>query len=240
MRIVTWNQKQDSGSSVWPLFFHTLKADIVLLQETLNPEWSGQVLWEKVPHAFWGSAILTSTGTIRPLKIPGYEGWVVGGEWLDSGLRQSGHPLYIFNIHAPTGNSNHPRRSFVKEVISILDIIERLIPGNANLILGGDFNFLSLGERKAGEPLATTRSERQALNHLHSKGLVSCWSATHPGRPLEQTLRWAGDRHSDKATPFHCDGIFVPESWTPNMVCEILTSSIFEISDHYPVTAWIK
>jgi endonuclease/exonuclease/phosphatase family metal-dependent hydrolase len=124
--------------------------------------------------------------------------------------------------------------------VSILEVIEQLVPSHADLVMGGDFNFVSLGDRKKSEGLKTTSAEREALARFARLGLVSCWATTHPGRALAQTLRWSGDSTPDKSTPYHCDGIFVPTSWDSRIICEVLTSACFEVSDHYPIAAWIS
>lgn len=240
MRIVTWNLKHDSGSAVWPRVQAALGADIVLLQESRRPSSSSELAWEHVPHHDRGSAVLVSKGAIRSITIAGYEGWVVGGEWLDGGQNRPGRPLSVFSVHAPTSNAARPRHSYVEEVVGILDAIRHQLAPQSDLIVGGDFNFLSLGQRKEGEQLETTQEELAALTHFEDLGLVSCWAAAHPGRSLVQTLRWSGDKTPDKSTPYHCDGIFVPASWQPGIICEVLTSACFEVSDHYPVAAWIS
>src|SRR5437016_3280282 len=102
--------------------------------------------------------------------------------------------------------------------------------------MGGDFNFKSLGERQPNEELQTTASELRVLASIKGMGLASCWRTAHPGAPLPQTLRWAGE----KTRPYHCDGIFVPKSWDAGLLCEILTSPAIEkASDHNPIAAWL-
>lgn len=239
MRIVTWNLKRDKAADVWPRLQSALNADIVLLQEARKPDCCGSPAWENVPGQDWGSAVLVTQGKIRSITIEGYEGWCVGGELIESGLNANGRPLFVFSLHAPTGNSNQPRGPYVDEVVAVLNLIHASLPSDADLVLGGDFNFLSLGERKEGESLQTTPKERDALEIFKDRKLVSCWQAAHPGRPLPQTLRWSGDKTPDKSTPYHCDGIFIPQAWSSPIFCEVLTSACFEVSDHYPVAAWI-
>jgi hypothetical protein len=233
MRIVTWNLDHGHGSVVWPRLQTSLGADLVLLQESRQPVLHDGVAWEPVPHNDWGSAVFSANGAVRATPIAGYEGWVVGGELVDSSLNTPGRSLFVFSVHSP-------RRPYVEEVVSILDLIEKDVPSQADLILGGDFNFLSLGNRRKGEDIQTTPAEQAALARFAKRGLVSCWTAAHPGHALGQTLRWSADKAPDKSTPFHCDGIFVPEAWRPGIVCEILTSATFEVSDHYPVAAWVS
>jgi hypothetical protein len=85
-----------------------------------------------------------------------------------------------------------------------------------------------------------TKAELAVLAELAARGLVSCWPAAHPGRPLAQTLRWTGDKSPGKTVPYHCDGLFVPAAWANGVACEILTSRVFERSDHYPLVAWVS
>ena len=156
MRIVTWNLKHDSGSAMWPRLQTAMGADIVLLQESRRPPNSpAQLVWESVPHHDRGSAVLVSQGAIRSIPIAGYEGWVVGGEWLDGGHHAHERRLLVFSIHAPTSNPSRPRRPYVEEVVSILAVIRAQLPPQSDLIVGGGFNFLSLGHRKVDEQLET-------------------------------------------------------------------------------------
>ena len=54
-------------------------------------------------------------------------------------------------------------------------------------------------------------------------------------RPLAQTLRWMGN----PSAPYHCDGIFVPRSWLPRLVCcRVIRGPRWnKLSDHNPVVA---
>jgi hypothetical protein len=240
VRIVTWNLNHGHGSAAWPRLQAHLGAEVVLLQETRRPEWAGGLLWGSVPHHDRGSAVLATKGTFRAVPVRGYEGWVVGGELLDSGMNADGRRLFAFSVHTPTSHATRARQPYVAEVMNILDLLSRKVPRDADLILGGDFNLRSLGERSDEETFKTSEVERKCLTRFSGMGLVSCWAAAHPGRPLPQTLRWTGDKTPDKSTPYHCDGIFVPESWKEGMICEVFTSVCFEVSDHNPVVAWIS
>jgi endonuclease/exonuclease/phosphatase family metal-dependent hydrolase len=241
MRIVTWNLNHGRASAVWPRLQASLGADIVLLQEAQSPDWRGGVgwVWDIVPNGKWGSAVLAAQGALSPIPVPGYEGWVVGGQVTDIRMGSGARPLFAFSIHAPSRTAGQPRGSYVKEVVKILDQIRKTVPPDADLILGGDFNFRSLGHRREGEAFETTSVERKALMKFEDMGLVSCWTAAHPGRALVQTLRWSKDKTPGRAMPFHADGIFVPASWRPGISCEVLTSACYEVSDHDPVAAWI-
>jgi exonuclease III len=155
-------------------------------------------------------------------------------------MNADGRSLFVFSVHAPTSHATRPRQPYVEEVMNILDLLGRQIPAEADLILGGDFNLRSLGERNDKETFKTSTAERKCLARFADLGLVSCWATAHPGYPLPQTLRWNGDKTPDKSTPYHCDGIFVPAAWKQGIICEVLTSAYFEVSDHNPVVAWIS
>lgn len=240
MRIATWNLNQNRGFTAWPILRSSLGADIVLLQESKRPDWDGPLAWLNVPHHEVGSAVISTRGTLRPETLPGYEGWVVGGELIKSGFNDPERPLFVFSVHAPSSNSSSARMSYVEEVTVILALIKERVTDHADLVIGGDFNFLSLGHRKQGEAISTTAREADAMRRFAELGLESCWAATHPDRALAQTLRWTGDKTADRTTPYHCDGIFVPHRWQSGLVCEVLTSKCFESSDHYPVAAWLQ
>jgi endonuclease/exonuclease/phosphatase family metal-dependent hydrolase len=234
VRIVTWNLRHGAGGATWPHLLAELQADIVLLQEsTAAPDHTGAI-WEKVPDGRWGSAIVTTHGDMRPIRIQGYEGWVVGAE-VDSEFG----PLAVFSVHAPTSTATHPRDHYTDEVGTILSLIREAARPSVHLVVGGDFNF-TLGERHAGEALKTSARDRQALAAIEDVGLVSCWSASHPDKPLQQTLRWAGDYAAGKTTPYHCDGILVPKAWSGWIQCEILTAEPYMVSDHNPVSATLN
>jgi endonuclease/exonuclease/phosphatase family metal-dependent hydrolase len=135
----------------------------------------------------------------------------------------------VFSVHVPTG-----AHGYVRTVHEILDRIAPLGAG-ADLVLGGDFN-VAVGYRLAREKRRISRGEHALLDRLSDDfGLVSCWQAAHPSRPLAQTLRWTADR----LTPYHCDGIFVPTSWLPRLVsCRVVRGSRWDaLSDHNPVVA---
>lgn len=230
MRIVTWNLRHGAGGATWL----NLQADIILLQEaTSAPDHHGAV-WEKVPGGRWGSAVVATLGTGRPIAVPGYEGWVVGAE-IDSEFG----PLAVFSVHAPSSTPACPRRSYSDEVVTIIGLIREAVRPGVHLVVGGDFNF-TLDERRASEAMKTTAAERRALAAIADAGLVSAWNASHPDQPLPQTLRWSSDRAPGKTTPYHCDGILVPKAWSEWIQCQIYTAEPYMVSDHNPVSATLK
>jgi endonuclease/exonuclease/phosphatase family metal-dependent hydrolase len=231
MRLVTWNLLKGKARDVWPRLQAEMAADFVFLQEADSVPQSDGVVWQRVPGLQWGRAVITTAGSIRPIVLPGYEGWVVGGE-VDNG----GHPLAVFSLHAPTATKTVRRRTYAAEVVMILSLIGEALRPETDLVIGGDFN-ITLGERHPGEALKTHSSDRKVLKAIASMGLISCWTAAHPGVPLSQTLRLTTDKAPGKTTPYHCDGILVPQHWAPGCCCDILTDECFRISDHNPVSA---
>lgn len=233
LTIATWNLHTGRATDHWREVLPP--ADIVFLQEAHDP--GEGALWREVPsHRRWGSAVFLRQGRVEPLELPGWEGWVVGGE-VAGAAWTSGRRVFVFSLHAPSSSKAAPRRSYPMEVRGILDALAERLPEGAALVLGGDFNFLSLGPRQPGEEVEEKRAEQRALARIHDLGLVSCWVEAHPGEPLVQTLRWS----RDPSKPFHCDGIFVPAAWAAGVECEVLTSErITATSDHNPVVARLQ
>jgi len=241
LRIVAYNFMSGGSarrSGHWSRLRRDLGADIVLAQECRRPEDSpgeryrpapaDTLLWSAAATRRWGSAVLLHGRTARPLRVASFAGWVVGAE-LTEPDPVSGRPLRVFSIHCPVGE-----RGYVRTLHAILDRIARL-RGSADLILGGDFN-VAVGHRQPGERLGISRGELGVLARLADEfGLVSCWQAANPRRPLAQTLRWTADR----LAPYHCDGIFVPSSWSGRLrACRVVTGSRWtSLSDHNPVIA---
>ena len=241
LRVVAYNFL--SGGSPrraghWSRLRARFAPDIVLAQECRPPQdWptetfrSGKgdtLLWAPAAARRWGSAILLRALPATPLKLPGFAGWVVGAELAGPPWSQ-GRRLRVFSIHCPGGE-----RGYVQTMHQILDRVAPL-RGDADLILGGDFNVV-VGNRQPGERIGVTRGERGILDRLAVEfDLISCWQAANPRRRLAQTLRWSANR----AAPYHCDGIFVPSTWAKRLAsCRVVTGSRWKrLSDHNPVLA---
>jgi len=108
----------------------------------------------------------------------------------------------------------HAPKPYTTSVEGMLDVVWAN-RGDADIILGGDFN-LTIGERHHternddGTRWTTNPDERAIQTRLRDQfGLVNCWQAANPGVPLAQTLRWSGE----PVRSFHVDGIFVPSTW---------------------------
>lgn len=161
--------------------------------------------------------------------MPAFGGWVVGAE-ISGAPWQAGFadPLLAFSVHAPSKGE-----AYWKQVNKLLDAIRQVTAGRA-VVLGGDFNvavsYWPGPERPTGQ-----RDLAIQARLAGEFGLVNCWQAAHPGRPLAQTLRWA----NAPATPYHCDGLFVPAAWGSRLAsCDILSGGEWDrLSDHNPVLA---
>ena len=237
MILLTWNVARGRGTSAATDLAPQLSADVLLLQEsTRDTRWSKQVAGREVPKRKWGSWVVPSHGAIEPIDIPGYEGWVAGGRWIPdatSGL----DPLHIFSIHSPTKSKDDPRGAYVAESRKIVDAICGRVPSGVPLVIGGDFNFASFGERQQPTALKTSKAEATALQSFRKLDFKVAWCDSHPGQALPQTIRWT----RDPAKPFHCDGFLLRGFDNDATQCEVLTGGIVaRKSDHNAVAAWVR
>ena len=240
MRIVTYNFLR-AGSATrcghWSRVIRHLKPDLILAKECRPPQRSpgerfrhGEhdvFAWQSAGTRGWGTGLFARSASLIPIEIPGYKGWVVGGEIKNTSW--SARPLMAFSIHGPVGE-----HGYIHTMQNILDCLARL-SDHADLLLGGDFN-VAVGYRRPQDRIKFLRGERELLDRLANEfKLVSCWQAANPNRPLAQTLRWMGN----PAAPYHCDGIFVPRSWLPRLkACRVVRGSRWtQLSDHNPVMA---
>jgi hypothetical protein len=207
-----------------------LKPDILLAQECRCPPagTSRQILWAEAVAGRWGTGVFLARGRIRSFEIRGFSGWTAGGE-LDRRAWLTNRPLRVFSIHCPAGE-----RGYIKTIHALLDALVPFAAG-ADLVLGGDFNVVC-GMRGPRDPVPFGNGERGVLERLSREfDLMPCWQAKHPRTPLAQTLRWSGNR----ATPYHCDGIFAPRAWRSRLLqCEVIAGAQWDrLSDHNPVLA---
>lgn len=190
--------------------------------------WTGQSVGVSVTDRTWGSWILVRSGTLEPIPIPGYSGWVIGARW----QRSDTDDVYLFSVHSPTPSKNEPRGPYVAESRAIVRAICAHAPSTAPLLIGGDFNFKSLGHRLPSESIQTENPELQALQEFRSHGLSVAWQDCHPGEPLQQTLRWS----NNQSVPFHCDGFLTRNVGPAAVNCQvILPDSQIHDSDHNAV-----
>jgi exonuclease III len=233
LRILTWNFLAGGSArraAHWQLIRDRFAPDVVLAQEC-RPDpaagWAGQ-LWARAVGRGWGTGIYVARAAVRRIPVPGFRGWVTGGE-VDRRSWLTRRPLRVFSIHCPPG-----QHGYVKTMGRILDRL-RPIARDADLVLGGDFN-VAAGARGADEQVRMSKGERLLLERLaHEFSLIPCWQTMHPAVPLVQTLRWTGNR----SLPYHCDGIFMPDRWRDRLAfCEVVHGTEWErLSDHNPVVA---
>jgi hypothetical protein len=243
LRIVTYNLRAGgSNKSHWKKIFKDYDPHVFFAQESYNPdqhlppadhgELHLSAAWQPMPGVKWGTAAYVRNGAGRPLELPDFGGSVVGVEVDPAVFPVSGsRPIRFFAVHAPQ------RGSYQKAVTAILDMIH-VNRGDGDLVIGGDFN-LSVGRRVEAGGVPTSKADIAILDRLRDKfGLVSAWQSRNVGLPLPQTLRWS----RNKKTPYHCDGIFIPESWASRVrSCEVASGPEWDLlSDHNPVVLEVE
>jgi endonuclease/exonuclease/phosphatase family metal-dependent hydrolase len=240
MQIATYNILKGGKQRVhWVKMIEDYGVDLLLVQESyphqehlpplLYPGAQSRSAWEMVERNGWGSAVFSGTGTVKPVPVPGFSGWVVGAE-ISGASWQAGTagPLLAFSVHAPSGMGGYP-----KQVNKLLDEIKK-VAGGREVVIGGDFNLTV--SHFPGSERPTPKQDLAIQARLSNAfGLLNCWQAANPGQPLHQTLRWT----NDPSIPYHCDGIFVPKAWGDRLVsCVVLAGEEWDrLSDHNPVVA---
>ena len=228
MRLLSWNTDHGRGTAAAIELANRLGAHALMLQEAQPPSsWSGEAVGGLVADHTWGSWVLVRSGALEPIAIAGYSGWVIGTRW----QRPDADDVYLFSVHSPTSSENEPRASYVAESRAIVMAICARVPSTAPLLIGGDFNFKSLGQRLPSESIQAKKAELQALQEFRSQGLSVAWQDCHPGEPLPQTLRW----RNDPSMPFHCDG-FLTRNLHAMLNCDVIQpESEGPLSDHNAV-----
>jgi len=243
MKIATYNILKGGSRRVhWTKMIEEQGVDLLLLQESypndehlpplLYPNLRKQSVWEMVAKNGWGSAIYSSSGTLKQIAVPGFAGWVVGAEIFDANWQWTeSDATMVFSIHAPSR-----AESYSKQVNKLLDEISR-IATRCEIIVGGDFNLTISNSNQSERPvskqdLAIQRRLAEEFN------LINCWQTANPNKPIAQTLRWSRDR----TIAYHCDGLFVPISWKDRLLsCDVLSSEDWDrLSDHNPVVAQFR
>jgi exonuclease III len=234
-RIATWNFLSGGSakrSTHWQMLHEHVKADLLMTQESgaasAETVQCRSALWTEARKRRWGTGLYATRDDIEPAPVRGFKGWVTGGtiaapRWLTS------HTVKAFSVHCPAGNGGYTG--------TMHRLIDRLRPTarKCDLVLAGDFNVV-VGFRGPDEAVRMSKQEREVLTRVRDElGLVPCWQTANPDRPLAQTLRWTGNR----AAPYHCDGIFIPASWSRHLVsCDVVSGPAWDsLSDHNPVVA---
>lgn len=240
MRIATYNLRMGGSQRChWRKMIEDHSVDLLLVQESypaeehlpplLFPHAQEQSVWAEVSENRWGSAVFSTSGSLTPVELPEFAGWVVGAEitgadWMN-GLCDS---ILVFSVHVPSRGI-----SYAKEVNCLLDEICQ-IAGQREIIIGGDFNLTV--SNWSGSERPVSRQDLAVQARLADQfGLLNCWQTANPDQPLEQTLRWS----RDPTVPYHCDGIFVPRKWQDRLhSCVVLSGKEWNhLSDHNPVVA---
>lgn len=240
MRIVTYNLRNGGAKKHrhWSKIIETLDPDLFFAQETRDPSYHlpadfyrvnrGRLLWNAVPGYRWGSALFIKSGKIEPLSLDLFPGWIVGAEVTVPEIGQLG-PLRILNLHAPTLKQS----TYVKVIHAVLDKLAPL-RGEGQWVIGGDFNLKTASRHSSQFSDAVRKAEMKVIERLVGEfGVVSAWDAMNPGQPHAQTLRWGRN-----GSPYHCDGIFIPQTWAEQLKeCRVISAPEWvAMSDHYPVS----
>jgi endonuclease/exonuclease/phosphatase family metal-dependent hydrolase len=243
MKIATYNILKGGSQRVhWVRMIEDFGVDLLLVQESyphhehlpplMYPDAGKRSAWEMAEKNGWGSAVFCRTGSVNPVAVPNFSGWVVGAE-IRGASWQAGitDPILAFSVHAPSKGE-----AYWKQVNRLLEEIKK-VAGRREVVLGGDFNLTV--SRWPGPERPTCKQDLAIQARLADEfGLVNCWQAANPDQPLCQTLRWTGDR----TIPYHCDGLFVPRSWKDRLEsCVVLAGDQWDrLSDHNPVVACFK
>ena len=147
MRIATYNILKGGSQRVhWMRMIEDNSVDLLLVQESYShdehlsplnyPVARSRTVWEMVGQNGWGSAAFSRSGSVKPIAVGGFSGWVVGAK-IEGASWQAGlcDSILAFSIHAPVFKG-----SYTKSVNKILDEISRFA-GRQQVIIGGDFNL---------------------------------------------------------------------------------------------------
>ncbi len=243
LQVATYNILKGGSQRVhWVRMIEDFSVDLLLVQESyphhehlpplMYPDAGKQSAWQMAEKNGWGSGVFSRTGSVKPVPVPNFPGWVVGAE-ITGASWQAGvaDPLLAFSVHAPSKGE-----AYWKQVNKLLDEIKK-VAGRREVVIGGDFNLTV--SNWPGPERPTCKQDFAIQARLADEfGLVNCWQAANPDQPLCQTLRWTGDR----TIPYHCDGIFVPKSWQDRLEsCVVLAGDEWDrLSDHNPVVAFFK
>src|SRR3954469_16147535 len=161
MRIVAYNFLHGGSPKRcghWSRIVRTFSPDLILAQECRPPLDSPNerfrhaqedvLEWRPAGTRRWGSALFVRSAAITPIRIPDFDGWIVGGEIRHD--KWSHRPVRMFSIHGPAGEHGYIR--------TMQQNLDRRSPfrRDADLILGGDFN-VAVGYRKAREEVRILR-----------------------------------------------------------------------------------
>lgn len=120
MIMLTWNVERSRATAGALEIADQVAADVIFLQEaSIGQSWHGPICSEQVQGRAWGSAVLVRDGSLEPIAIHGYSGWVTGACWRPKPTDVS-ETIYLFSIHSPTANNDEPRGGYVAESLEIV------------------------------------------------------------------------------------------------------------------------
>src|SRR5437773_2651423 len=111
MKIATYNILKGGTQRVhWVKMIEDHDVDLLLVQESyhydehlpsrLYPNASSQSVWAIVAKNRWGSAVFSRTGSLTPVAVSGFAGWVVGAEISGASWQaRCADPLLAFSVH---------------------------------------------------------------------------------------------------------------------------------------------
>src|SRR5262249_3014192 len=147
MKVATYNILKGGSRRVhWVKMIEDFGVDLLLAQESYPhdehlppltyPDAGKQSAWGMAEKNGWGSAVYSGSGSVRPVPVPNFPGWVVGAE-ISGASWQAGvaDPLLAFSVHAPSKGEPYWR-----QVNRLLDEIKK-VAGPREVVIGGDFNL---------------------------------------------------------------------------------------------------
>src|SRR6516162_5645469 len=91
MKVATYNLLKGGSQRVhWVRMIEDFDVDLLLVQESyphqehlpplLYPDAEKQSAWEMAEKNGWGSGVYSRSGSVKPIPVPKFSGWVVGAE----------------------------------------------------------------------------------------------------------------------------------------------------------------
>lgn len=192
MKIAAYNILKGGSQRVhWVRMIQDHDVDLLLVQESyahhehlpplLYPDAGKQAVWERAEKNGWGSAVFSRTGSMKPVAVPHFSGWVVGTEIRGASWQaKTADPLLAFSVHAPSKGE-----AYWKQVNKLLDEIKK-VAGRREIVIGGDFNVAVSNWSGPERPTCKQDSLIQA-RLAEEFGLLNCWQTANPDQPLCQT-----------------------------------------------------
>jgi hypothetical protein len=136
MRVATYNILKGGSQRVhWVRMIEDFGVDLLLVQESyphhehlppnLFPDAGSRCAWGMAGKNGWGSGVFSRTGSVMPVAVPNFSGWVVGAEISGASWQvRMADPLLAFSVHAPSKGE-----AYWKQVNKLLDEIKKVAAG---------------------------------------------------------------------------------------------------------------